>query len=207
MEFDPGPQIIFQYFDALDSIQKNRFVQLGTLYHTWNQRINLISRKDMVSFYQNHVLHALGIAKIRAFKPADTVLDVGTGGGFPGIPLAILFPETRFHLIDSIGKKIAVVDRIIHKLELTNATCQKVRAEQVDGSYTYVVCKAVARLNKLLPWVEHSLVTGGKVICLKGGDLKAEIREVKNKVQSYQLSDYFQEPYFDTKKVLEISIK
>jgi 16S rRNA (guanine527-N7)-methyltransferase len=206
MEFDPGPEIIWQYFDNLDSVQKSCFFQLGEIYEFWNQRVNLISRKDMFGFYQNHVLHSLGIAKFQQFGQHDTVLDVGTGGGFPGIPLAILFPKTQFHLIDSIGKKIKVVQFIIDKLELENVTCEQVRAEQLEGRYDFVVTRAVARLSLLINWVRSSAAPGCKLLCLKGGDLAEEINETRSKVHSFNLSDYYQELFFETKKLLVIKV-
>ncbi len=133
MEFDPGPEIIFEYFDDLDTTQQQQIQQLAQLYQYWNQQINVISRKDLSGFYRNHVLHSLGIAKIRQFTTKDKILDVGTGGGFPGIPLAILFPETSFHLVDSIGKKIKVVREVVNALALENVTCEQIRAEDLNG--------------------------------------------------------------------------
>jgi 16S rRNA (guanine527-N7)-methyltransferase len=204
MGFHPGPEIVFRYFPDLTSLQKDQLLALGDLYAYWNQRINVISRKDMDSFYQNHVLHSLGIAKIQEFSPLEKVLDVGTGGGFPGIPLAILYPQAHFHLIDSIGKKIKVVKEVIHQLELTNANCEQIRAEQHGGSYNYVLSRAVTRLNKFIPWVRSNLLPGGQIFCLKGGHLKGEIREVPEQVEVIQLSDFFKESFFETKKVLKI---
>ena len=202
MEFTPGPEILFKYFPALSPIQIEQFKSLGELYAYWNQRINVISRKDMESFYQNHVLHSLGIAKVLDFQPASKVLDLGTGGGFPGIPLAILLPRVEFHLVDSIGKKIKVVQEVIDTLDLANASCEQVRAEQLTRCHDFVTCRAVTKLKTLLQWSRPLLAPGGQLLCLKGGDLKEEIGEVKAKVSTYDLSDYFDEDFFQTKKVL-----
>lgn len=206
MEFNPGPEILQKYFTNLSEEQINQFNALGQLYVYWNQRINVISRKDMESFYQSHVLHSLGLAKIQQFLPGDRVLDLGTGGGFPGIPLAILLPETRFHLIDSIGKKIKVVQQVIDNLQLHNITCQQIRAEQHSGTYHYIVTRAVTRLNTLTNWAKPLLAPGGRVLCLKGGDLEQEIAEVQLPVKSFALSDYFSESFFETKSVLELRL-
>ena len=205
MEFNPGPDIIDPYFQQLSEHQKQQLVKLGEFYAFWNSKINVISRKDMTSLYQNHVLHSLGIAKVQEFKTGDTVLDVGTGGGFPGIPLAIMFPNCRFHLIDSIGKKIQVVEKVIEEIGLTNASCQQVRMEELNESYQYVVCRAVAKLHKLIQWTRPVLAGGGQLICLKGGDLQHEIDEIKLPVKTYHLSAYFKEPFFETKQVLRVS--
>lgn len=204
MDFTPGPEIVFQYFPNLTSRQKGQFLALGDLFTYWNQKINVISRKDMGSFYQNHVLHSLGIAKVQIFQQSDVVLDVGTGGGFPGIPLSILFPKTHFHLIDSIGKKIKVVGEIISDLGLVNTSCEQIRAEQVTESYNFIVCRAVTRLNRLISWVRPNLLKHGKVLCLKGGDLQEEINEAAAQVKIQELSKYFHEPFFESKKVLRI---
>ena len=204
MDFTPGPEIVFQYFPKLTSHQKDQFLALGDLFSFWNQKINVISRKDMVRFYQNHVLHSLGIAKVQKFQQSDVVLDVGTGGGFPGIPLSILFPKAHFHLIDSIGKKIKVVKEIISELGLVNTSCEQTRAEQVTESYNFIVCRAVTRLNRFIPWVRPNLLKHGQVICLKGGDLQEEIFEAAVQVKIQELSKFFHEPFFESKKVLTI---
>ncbi len=204
MDYIPGPELVFKYFPDLNSTQKDQFQTLGALYNYWNQQINVISRKDMDRFYLNHVLHSLSIAKTQAFTGVDRVLDAGTGGGFPGIPLAILFPDVHFHLIDSIGKKIKIVRAVVHQLKLANTDCEQIRAERINDKYHYVMSRAVARLNKFIPWVKSNLTPGGQIICLKGGDLKEEIREVAVKIEVFQVSEFFPEPFFETKKVLRI---
>ena len=205
MEFVPGPEIIDSYYPKLTELQRERFRALGNLYAVWNAKINVISRKDLSALYQNHVLHSLGIAKVRNFESGHKVLDLGTGGGFPGIPLAILYPNCHFHLIDSIGKKIRVAKNVIDELELTNATCQQVRIEDLDESYQYVVCRAVARLHKLIQWTKPVLAENGELICLKGGDLQQEVNEIGMPVKIHPLSEYFRESFFETKHVLQVS--
>jgi len=207
MEFTPGPEIIFKYFNHLSAEQSEQMEALGQLYRYWNQRINVISRKDMDSFYQSHVLHSMGMAKVQQFQGGQQILDIGTGGGFPGIPLAIMFPEARFHLIDSIGKKIKVVQEVIDKLGLSNASCEQVRAEQHSGHYDFAVCRAVTRLKTLIKWTGSTLKPGGQLLCLKGGDLAEEISEVGATVAVYDLSKYYEEDFFDTKKVLVVNFK
>ena len=204
MEFNPGAELITHYFKDLSPRQIQQLRQLGPLYEFWNQKINVISRKDMEHFYQNHVLHSLGLAKVMALEPGLRVLDLGTGGGFPGIPLAILLPEGQFHMIDSIGKKIKVVQQVIDKLELNNASCQQIRAEQHTGQYDYVITRAVTRLSTLVKWTKPLLAKGGQLLCLKGGELADEIGEARAKVQSFALSEFFTEPFFETKKILAI---
>lgn len=207
MEFTPGPEIIFEYFEELSPAQKELFRAMGDLYAYWNQRINVISRKDMESFYQNHVLHSLGIAKVQQFGVGDKVLDVGTGGGFPGIPLAIIFPEALFHLVDSIGKKIKVVQAVIDELGLSNVSCEKIRVEEHTGSYNFVVCRAVTRLKILIKWIKPLVAPGGQLLCLKGGELEEEISEVRADVEICPLVDFFNESFFETKKVLKVMLK
>ena len=206
MEFNPGPEIIYGYFENLTESQKEQFLALGELYAAWNSKINVVSRKDLTSLYQNHVLHSLGIAKAQQFEQGDTVLDVGTGGGFPGIPLAIHFPNVHFHLVDSIGKKIHVVKQVIDSLQLTNATCEQTRMEQLQQQYHFVVCRAVARLDKLIHWTRPLLRPGGQLICLKGGDLQEEITVVNKPVEVYPLNDFFKEQFFQTKQVLRVTL-
>lgn len=208
----PGAEIIFKYFPDLSELQKKQFSQLFDLYVEWNTKINVISRKDIDNLYINHVLHSLGIAKVNTFKKGATVLDVGTGGGFPGIPLAILFPDTHFHLVDSIGKKITVVKEVAKGVGLQNVTAEQIRAEQVKGKYDFVVSRAVTRLKEFYSWIHqkvksesvHTLDNG--ILYLKGGDLDAELAELKRLHQVFELSDYFSEEFFETKKVVFVPI-
>lgn len=201
--------IILHYFPHLNSRQKEQFGLLEELYTFWNSQINVISRKDIESLYLRHVLHSLGIAKVMEFLPGEKVLDVGTGGGFPGIPLAILFPETDFHLVDSIGKKIRVVNEVAAAAELKNVKTSHARAEQIDEKFNFVVSRAVTRLSDFYPWIRgkfekksgNALPNG--VLYLKGGDLKEEIEEARLKnVRLYPLTSYFTEDFFDTKFVV-----
>lgn len=204
--------IIFRYFPSLSEKQQEQFSRLLGLYKEWNQKINVISRRDIDNLYVNHVLHSLGIARIISFKPGTQVLDVGTGGGFPGIPLAILFPETQFHLVDSIGKKITVVNAVAKAVSLTNVTGEQVRAEQVKAEYDFIVSRAVTRLKEFYGWVHqkvkqksvHQLHNG--ILYLKGGDLDEELRELKKPYRIYPLADHFNEEFFETKKVVYIPL-
>lgn len=203
-------ETIFQYFPELTSEQRNRFSQLYSLYRDWNEKINVISRKDVDNLYVNHVLHSLGISKVQSFKPGAAILDVGTGGGFPGIPLAILFPETHFHLVDSIGKKIKVVNAVADALGLKNVRGEQIRAEQIKGQYDFIVSRAVTRLKEFYGWVHnkvkqksvHELDNG--MLYLKGGDLEEELNELRKPYALYNLSDYFKEEFFETKKVVYV---
>lgn len=205
-------EIIFSYFPDLTEHQKKQFDQLFDLYSEWNAKINVISRKDIDNLYINHVLHSLGIAKVIAFKKGASVLDVGTGGGFPGIPLAILFPETNFHLVDSIGKKITVVNEVAKGIGLQNLTTAHMRAEQVKGKYDFIVSRAVTRLKEFYGWIHqkvkpqsmHAIDNG--ILYLKGGDLDEELAELKKLHQVYDLSDYFKEDFFETKKVVFVPL-
>ena len=189
--------ILTKYFDYLSDAQKNKFAALKPLYSDWNSKINVISRKDMDHFYEKHVLHSLGIAKIINFTPNTKILDIGTGGGFPGIPLAILFPEVDFHLVDSIGKKIKVVTGVAEALGLTNIKAEHQRAENIKGSYDFITCRAVTRMNGFLHLAKgkikkennNSLPNG--ILALKGGDLKEELEEIKKYNKSYSLSDHY----------------
>lgn len=202
--------IIQQYFQNLSEEQIKQFDQLFDLYSFWNAQINVISRKDIEELYERHILHSLGIAKFCTFKKGESVLDVGTGGGFPGIPLAILFPETNFHLVDSIGKKIKVVTEVAQALGLKNVEATHTRAEQVPGQFNFVVSRAVTRLIDFYPWVKGKFkkdsinaIPNG-ILYLKGGDLQEEIEESRLKAELYPLSDYFEEPLFETKYVVYI---
>ena len=204
--------IITQYFPDLTEKQKTQFAKLFDLYSDWNEKINVISRKDIENLYINHVLHSLGIAKVMSIKPGAEVLDVGTGGGFPGIPLAILFPETNFHLVDSIGKKITVVNAVAEGLGLKNVKGEQIRAEQIKGKYDFIVSRAVTRLREFYGWIHqkvkeksiHDLDNG--ILYLKGGDLDEELAELKKPYSLYNLSDYFKEDFFETKKVVYVPL-
>jgi len=201
-------QIISHYFPNLTETQKKQFAQLYPLYKEWNDKINVISRKDVDNLYINHVLHSLGIAKVNSFKSGASVLDVGTGGGFPGIPLAILFPETQFHLVDSIGKKITVVKNVAEGLGLKNVRAEQIRAEQIKGEYDFIVSRAVTRIKEFYGWVHnkvkaksiHDMDNG--ILYLKGGELDEELGELKRMYQIFELSAYFKEDFFETKKVV-----
>ncbi len=201
---------LFTYFPDLTEQQKQQFEQLPSLYNFWNSQINVISRKDIDELFERHVLHSLGIAKIIQFLPGETVLDVGTGGGFPGIPLAILFPDTQFYLVDSIGKKIKVVQEVANALGLKNLRAAHLRAEQVNEKFDFVVSRAVTRLGEFYPWVrgkfnkdsKNTLANG--ILYLKGGDLQQEITESGLKVQQYYLKDHFTEEFFETKQVIYV---
>jgi len=202
--------IVFKYFPDLTAQQKQQYEQLPQLYNHWNNQINVISRKDIELLFERHILHSLGIAKVMPFLPDERVLDVGTGGGFPGIPLAIMFPDTRFHLVDSIGKKIKVVNEVSKVIGLTNLTAEHGRAEQVNGKFDFVVSRAVTRLKEFYPWVkdkfnktsQNTLANG--ILYLKGGDLSEEIAESGLKVKRFHLKDHFEEEFFDTKQVIYI---
>jgi len=204
--------IIFSYFPNLTSKQQTQFQKLRGLYEIWNERINVISRKDVGNLYVNHVLHSLAIAKVQAFNPGAQVLDVGTGGGFPGIPLAILFPDTRFHLVDSIGKKITVVNEVSAGLGLENVQGQQIRAEELKTTYDFIVSRAVTRLKEFHGWVKgkvnpessHALQNG--ILYLKGGDLQEELAEVRRPMQVFNIPDFFNEPFFETKKVVYVPL-
>ncbi len=203
---------ILKYFPDLTGIQKEQFSKLDFLYHDWNAKINVISRKDIEELYTKHILHSLGIAKIIKFEPGTYVLDVGTGGGFPGIPLAILFPETRFFLIDVIAKKIKVVQAVAEALELKNVKAEQLRAELVKGDFDFIVSRAVTNMPDFVSWVKdkikkkskHELKNG--ILYLKGGDLTEELKDFP-KATEYNLSDYFEDEFFETKKVVHLPLK
>ena len=202
--------LLVKYFPTLTDIQLQQFNRLPELYTFWNNQINVISRKDIDQLFERHVLHSLGIAKVINFLPGEKVLDVGTGGGFPGIPLAILFPETTFNLVDSIGKKIKVVQEVANVLGLKNVTVIHQRAEQVKGKFDFVVSRAVTRLQDFYPWVKDKFneqlkneIPNG-ILYLKGGDLEQEIAESGLTVQQFSLKDYFEEEFFGTKQVVFI---
>ena len=205
-------KILLSYFPDISLPKQRQFEQLDLLYRNWNEKINVISRKDIENLYINHVLHSLGIAKVMSFKPGASVLDVGTGGGFPGIPLAILFPETNFHLVDSIGKKITVVNAVAEGLGLKNVKGEQIRAEQVKNKYDFIVSRAVTRLKEFYGWIHqkvkdksiHELDNG--ILYLKGGDLDEELAELKKPYSIYNLSDFFREDFFETKKVVYVPL-
>jgi len=205
-------EIILKYFPKLTKPQIDLITRLQPLYAEWNAQINVISRKDFSEFYERHVLHSLGIAKVIRFSPKSKVLDVGTGGGFPGIPLAILFPEVQFHLVDSIGKKIKVVKNILDSLGLENVTAEQIRAEQLTGKYDFVISRAVTRLPEFIPWVRKNISTKNMnalpngILYLKGGDLTEELNPYRKKVFVQDLSSFFEEPFFETKKVVHLPL-
>lgn len=204
-------EIILKYFPELSEKQKNQFEQLKPLYEDWNNKINVISRKDIDFLYERHVLHSLAIARVICFKPGINVLDVGTGGGFPGIPLAILFPEVHFHLIDAIGKKIKVVQAVADALDLENVTAQHLRAEQVKQNFDFVVSRAVTQMPEFVKWVQKKIKKESKntlpngILYLKGGDLT---HELKNFPQAQQISiqSFFEEDFFESKKVVYLKV-
>jgi 16S rRNA (guanine527-N7)-methyltransferase len=207
-------ELLKAHFPNLTAGQLENFGLLESLYSYWNAQINVISRKDMDEFYNRHVLHSLSLGLFTTFNPGSTVLDVGTGGGFPGIPLAILFPDVKFHLVDSIGKKIKVVQSVIDALALSNVTCAHIRAEEVKDSYDYVLSRAVTKLAPFYGWIEKridfSRFTNSGLYALKGGDLKEEIKEFKNHyrqghVTTFDISEKLNDPFFETKKIVFVN--
>jgi len=202
---------IFHYFPEVDSDQHSKIGQLLALYLEWNAQINVISRKDTEHFYERHVLHSLGIAKVLKFNPGAKVLDVGTGGGFPGIPLAIMFPDTEFRLVDSIGKKIKVVNAIADEFELANVTAVHQRAEKVKDKFDFVVSRAVTRMDAFVPWVRKKILAESKhqlangILYLKGGDLSEELAPFP-KATLTPLSSFFSEEFFETKQVVHLPV-
>ena len=202
---------IAHYFPELSKQQYQQFEQLEELYKTWNAQINVISRKDIDALYEKHVLHALGIAKVQSFKSGAKVLDVGTGGGFPGIPLAILFPKVKFYLIDSIGKKIKVVQAVADALNLKNVEARHQRAQEFKQPVDFVVSRAVTRMEDFVPWVKKNIKNkgthrlGNGILYLKGGDLSEELAPFP-KAEQFVLTQYFEEAFFETKKVVHIPL-
>lgn len=198
------------YFPDLSSVQIEQFSKLAELYSFWNQQINVISRKDTENFYERHVLHSLGIAKVLNFKKGTKIMDVGTGGGFPGIPLAILFPECEFVLVDSIGKKIKVVIEVAASLGLSNVHGIHERAEKVEGTFDFIVSRAVTQMPEFIGWVKNKISKTSKnvlpngILYLKGGDLSEEMKTVKQWRKEYKLKDYFEGEFFETKKVVYV---
>ena len=202
--------IILKYFPKISLEKIEKLKQLEDLYIYWNQRINVVSRKNINELYINHVLHSLAIAKIINFKNKTNILDVGTGGGFPGIPLAILFPDCNFTLVDSIAKKIHVVDAIVDNLELDNISTSVSRVESLNTKHDFIVSRAVTNMSKFLNLTKGRIIKGGHnslsngIIYLKGGDLSEELKEIKNQI--YNISDYFEEDFFETKKIVYVAI-
>ncbi|MFL2574814.1 MAG: 16S rRNA (guanine(527)-N(7))-methyltransferase RsmG [Flavobacteriales bacterium] len=202
--------IILKYFPELSSDKIEKLKQLEALYIYWNQRINVVSRKNINELYINHVLHSLAIAKIINFKNKTNILDVGTGGGFPGIPLAILFPDCNFTLVDSIAKKIHVVDSIVNSLKLDNISTSISRVESLNTKHDFIVSRAVTNMPKFMNLTKGRVIKGGNnslsngIIYLKGGNLSEELKNIKNKI--YNISDYFEEDFFETKKIVYVSI-
>jgi 16S rRNA (guanine527-N7)-methyltransferase len=204
--------IILKYFPNLSKRQNHQFKALKNIYLEWNSQINVISRKDIDELYVKHVLHSLGIAKVQSFNAGSKILDIGTGGGFPGIPLAILFPNVKFYLVDSIGKKIKVVNEVVTALKLENVVASHERAEKVNGKFDFIVSRAVTNMNDFVKWTHkkvakqqnHPLKNG--ILYLKGGDLKQELQNFPN-TTVYNLSDYFAEDFFETKKVVYLPLK
>lgn len=197
-------QLLVKYFPDLSDKQLELFGRLEPLYVELNAKVNLISRRDLENLYERHVLHSLGIAKVREFVKGQQVLDVGTGGGFPGIPLAILFPDTRFHLIDGTGKKIAAVKEVIRELGLPNARAERIRSEDLDGAYDHIVSRAVTDLPRFEALTSHLLKPGGTTLYLKGGDLEAELTAAQGDSDLYDLDQWFEEEFFRTKGVVEL---
>lgn len=201
-------EIISKYFEDFTPTQLEQFSRLQDLYEEWNEKINVISRKDIDNFYERHVLHSLAIACVIQFKPGSKILDIGTGGGFPGIPLAILFPEVDFHLVDSIGKKITVVQEVANELGLKNVKAEQKRAEKVKDKYDFIISRAVTAMPRFLAWTrnkfkpedQHAFPNG--IFYLKGGDLTEEFKDIKIDHEFIEIAEFFEEEFFDTKKVV-----
>lgn len=202
--------IITKYFPNITSIQQEQIESLYPLYDEWNKNINVISRKDFSNLYIHHVLHSLSIHKLIAFKKGSKILDIGTGGGFPGIPLAILNPDSRFHLVDSIGKKIKVVKEVSTALNLSNVTTEHIRADEHKGTYDFIVSRAVTAMPQFLKWTqgkikkkEQNAIPNG-ILYLKGGDLREELSSIGQKIDVYEISRWFEEDFFKEKKIVHI---
>lgn len=202
---------MLKYFPELSPIQQDQLNLLFALYSEWNAKINVISRKNMDAFYERHVLHSLAIAKVLRFKPHTRVLDVGTGGGFPGVPLAILFPEVQFDLIDSIGKKIKVVQQVSSSLGIKNLHAEQIRAEQYTDKVDFVVSRAVTKMDSFVPWIKMNIASKSKntlqngILYLKGGDLSDELKNFPN-AKEYELRRFFESSFFETKKVVHLPL-
>jgi 16S rRNA (guanine527-N7)-methyltransferase len=205
-------EIIEKYFPALSERQKEQYAALGTLYPEWNAKINVISRKDIDNLYEHHILHSLGIAKALRFTDGTTLVDVGTGGGFPGIPLAIMFPNCHFHLIDRIGKKVRVATEIAQAIGLDNVTFRHAGIEEEKQKFDFAISRAVMPLPDLVKLVRKNISTTQRnamangLLCLKGGDLEAEIAPLRKRLLDFDLKDFFEEEFFETKKVLYVQI-
>ncbi|MBL7951742.1 MAG: 16S rRNA (guanine(527)-N(7))-methyltransferase RsmG [Flavobacteriales bacterium] len=203
----PGLDLLLRYFPSLTAQQRTHFEQLGTLYPEWNERINLISRKDMENLYERHILHALGIAKVVTFQAGTRIIDVGTGGGFPLVPLAVLFPDCSFHGIDGIGKKITAVKGVVEGLGLTNCTAEQVRSTDHTERYDVIVSRAVTTLPEFIRDTKHLVpIRQGMMYYLKGGELADEILPVRQAVKVHELKEFFSEEFFATKKVVEVRL-
>ena len=212
MENTQNIDIILKYFPDITDIQKQQFQALYDLYTDWNSKINVISRKDITNLYEHHVLHSLGIAKFINFRPGTSIMDLGTGGGFPGVPLAIMFPDTQFHLVDSIGKKVRVATEISSAIGLKNVTTRHCRAEEEKQLFDFVVSRAVMPLTDLLKIIRKNIkkeqinsIPNG-LICLKGGELSNEVMPVRHQTDIYSLSECFSEEFFETKKVVYVTV-
>ncbi|NRD20851.1 16S rRNA (guanine(527)-N(7))-methyltransferase RsmG [Winogradskyella eckloniae] len=205
-------ELILKYFPNLTENQIQQFSALKALYMDWNSKINVISRKDIEELYLRHVLHSLGIAKVMQFSNGSSILDVGTGGGFPGVPLAILFPECQFHLVDSINKKLKVINAVAEAIELTNIKTTHSRVEAIDEKFDFIVSRAVTSMPEFTTWVKGKIAKTQRnelkngILYLKGGDLTEELKQYKS-VKAYLLSDYFEESFFETKKVIHLPLK
>jgi 16S rRNA (guanine527-N7)-methyltransferase len=202
-----GLDLLLKYFPELSPEQRERFTAMGRLYAEWNERVNLVSRKDIEHLYERHILHSLGIANVHRFAPGARVIDVGTGGGFPLVPLAVLFPQSTFHGIDGIGKKIMAVKGVIEGLGLTNCTAEQVRSEDHKQRYDVIVSRAVTTLPEFLRMTRHLVPKGqGKLYYLKGGELADELLPIKQHYRVHELSEHFEEEFFATKKVVEVEL-
>ncbi len=205
-------ELVLKYFPDLSQNQIKQFEALEALYKEWNAKINVISRKDIDELYLRHVLHSLGIAKVIEFTDGSSILDVGTGGGFPGVPLAILFPNCKFHLVDSINKKLKVINAICEAIELTNIRTTHSRVEAIDNTYDFIVSRAVTAMPEFTKWIKGKIAKKQQnelkngILYLKGGDLSDELKQYTN-VRAYLLSDYFEEDFFKTKKVIYLPLK